>query len=95
VCNVSRHCLWRNFQVIRNRAGLDPWEDAFQVMRRNCETDWAQRFPQYVVSEWLGHDILVSAVHYLAVPEQLYELAAAKPPAKPQPEMSQDPHLSK
>jgi integrase len=49
---VSRHCLWRNFQVIRKRAGLPGWADAFQVMRRNCETDWAQHFPQYAVSEW-------------------------------------------
>jgi integrase len=74
VCaGVSRHCLWRNFQVIRRHAGLLPWKDAFQVMRRNCETDWAQRFPQYAVSEWLGHDIAVSASHYLAVPEELYQ----------------------
>jgi integrase len=70
---VSRHCLWRNFQVIRKHAGLDAWKDAFQVMRRNCETDWAQKFPQYAVSEWIGHDITVSATHYLAVPEELYQ----------------------
>ncbi len=56
VCDVNRHCLWRNFTVIRKRAGLPEWEDAFQVMRRNCETDWAQHFPPYVVSEWLGHE---------------------------------------
>jgi len=42
-------------------------------MRRNSETDWAQRFPQYAVSTWIGHDITVSATHYLAVPEELYE----------------------
>jgi hypothetical protein len=55
VCNVSVFCLWRNFTVIRKTAGLPKWKDAFQVMRRNCETDWAQRFPQFVVSEWIGH----------------------------------------
>lgn len=78
VCwDVSRNCLWRNFTVIRKRAGLPAWDDAMQVMRRNCETDWAQRFPQYVVSEWLGHDIRVSAEHYLAVPEELFEKASA------------------
>ncbi len=73
ICDdVSEHCLWRNFTVIRKRAGLHSWKDAFQVMRRNCETDWAQQYPQYAVSEWLGHSIMVSAMHYLAIPEELY-----------------------
>jgi integrase len=76
ICKVSRHCLWRNFTVIRKRAGLTAWEDAFQVMRRNAETDWAQKYPQYAVSEWIGHDITVSAVHYLNVPEELFQKAA-------------------
>jgi integrase len=78
MCDVNPHCLWRNFQVIRKRAGLAKWDDAFQVMRRNCETDWAQRFPQYAVSEWIGHDITVSATHYLAVTEELYQRAAGQ-----------------
>jgi len=51
-------------------------------MRRNCETDWAQVYPQYVVSTWIGHGIEVSARHYLQVPEELYEKVATtnKPP---------------
>ncbi len=76
VCAISRHCLWRNFQSIRRRAGLPRWEDAFKVMRRNCETDWAQRYPQYAVSAWIGHGIEVSAKHYLQVPEDLYNKVA-------------------
>ena len=72
VCPMSRHCLWRNFQTIRKRAGLPRWKDAFQVLRRNCETDWAQKYPQYAVSTWIGHDIKVSARHYLQVPAELY-----------------------
>lgn len=83
VCDVNPHCLWRNFTVIRKRAGLPAWDDAFQVMRRNCETDWAQQFPQYVVSEWLGHDITVSAEHYLTVPAELYAKAAGVPATVP------------
>jgi integrase len=78
VCAVNPHCLWRNFTVIRKHAGLQKWKDAFQVMRRNCETDWAQRFPQYAVSEWIGHDIAVSAAFYLSVTEELYEKAASQ-----------------
>ena len=77
ICPVTAHCVWRNFCVIRKHAGLPAWEDAFQVMRRNCETDWAQRYPQYAVSNWIGHDISVSAKHYLQVPEELYKRAAS------------------
>jgi len=77
VCPICRYCLWRNFQSIRTRAGLPRWKDAFKVMRRNCETDWAQVYPQYAVSTWIGHGIEVSARHYLQVPEELYAKAAA------------------
>lgn len=76
VCPISKHCLWRNFQIIRKRAGLQRWKDAFKVMRRNCETDWAQVYPQYAVSTWIGHGIEVSARHYLQVPEELYDKVA-------------------
>lgn len=77
VCPISRHSLWRNFQSIRKRAELPRWKDAFKVMRRNCETDWAQVYPQYAVSTWIGHGIEVSARHYLQVLEELYEKVAA------------------
>jgi integrase len=73
ICPISRHCLWRNFQTIRKKAGLERWKDAFKVMRKNCETDWAQRYPQYAVSTWLGHGIDVSARHYLQIPQELYD----------------------
>ncbi len=76
ICHVSQNGLWRNFQLYRKRAGLDKWKDAFKVMRRNCETDWAQRYPQYAVSVWIGHDIQVSARHYLQVPAELYTKVA-------------------
>ena len=78
ICPISHHCLWRNFQVIRRRAGLPRWKDAFKVVRRNCETDWAQQYPQYAVSIWMGHGIEVSRRHYLQVPEELYDKAASK-----------------
>lgn len=64
ICPISRHYFWRNFQAIRKRAELPKWEDAFRVMRKNCETDWAQRYPQYAVSAWLQ------------VPEELYQKVA-------------------
>ncbi len=77
VCPISEHCLWRNFQTIRKRTGLQRWKDAFKIIRRNCETDWAQVYPQYAVSTWIGHGIEVSARHYLQVPKELYDKVAA------------------
>lgn len=61
---------------ICENAGLAKWADAFQVLRPNCETDWAQKYPQYAVSDWIGHDIRVSGKYYLQIPEELYERAA-------------------
>ncbi len=63
---------------------------ATHTLRKNAETDWAQRFPQYVVSYWIGHSIEVSEKHYLQVPEELYEKVACctskqEPPRKPSP----------
>ncbi len=74
--SISRSNLWRDFGVICRRAGLERWPDWCQILRKNCETDWAQKYPQYVVSYWMGHDISVSARYYLQVPEQLYDAAA-------------------
>jgi integrase len=75
--SIRRANLWRDFGVICKRAGLQRWPKWCHVLRKNCETDWAQRFPQYVVSVWSGHSIEVSARHYLQVPEELYKKAAA------------------
>lgn len=74
--SIQKANLWRDFGVICKRAGLERWADWCQVLRRNCETDWAQHFPQYAVSCWMGHDITVSARHYLQVPQELYDSAA-------------------
>ena len=66
----------KRFESIIHRAGLVRWPKLFQVLRRNCETDWAQVYPQYVVSYWMGHDITVSDAHYLQVPIELYAKVA-------------------
>jgi hypothetical protein len=73
VCHgVRKNNLRRTFHVIAKRAGLESWSKWCHTLRKNAETDWAQRFPQYVVSYWLGHGIEVSGKHYLQVPEELY-----------------------
>lgn len=67
--SISHSDLWRDFRVICRRAGLERWPDWCRILRKNCETDWAQKYPQYVVTYWMGHDISLSAKHYLQVPE--------------------------
>ncbi len=57
-------------------AGFEVWSKPFHTLRKNRETDWAQDYPQYVVAEWMGHSIDVSANHYLKVPQELYRKAA-------------------
>ena len=45
VGSIGTSNLWRDFGKICKRAGLERWDDWCQVLRRNCETDWAQKYP--------------------------------------------------
>lgn len=73
----GRGNLRRDFIRYIERAGLKPWADLFQVLRRNAETDMANLgLPQYVVSEWIGHQIATSVTYYL--PDSLAQNTAQK-----------------
>ena len=74
--DVARNALVDRLHKICERAGMAWLADTFQVLRRNCETDWAQKYPQYAVSYWIGHDIRVSGRYYLQVPDELFDRAA-------------------
>lgn len=64
-------------------AGIQPWDDTWQTLRRSCEIEWAQHFPQFAVSRWIGHSITVSGRHYAnAIPDELFERAAGKEAAQ-------------
>lgn len=61
------------------RAGVEPWERLWQTLRSSCEEEWAMSFPQFAVSKWIGHSIVVSGKHYAnAVPDELFEKAARR-----------------
>jgi hypothetical protein len=63
-------------EAIRD-AGMEPWDDLFQSLRRSCEIEWAQKFPQFAVSKWIGHSITVSGRHYASmIPDDLFAKAA-------------------
>lgn len=73
----------RKMRAIMDRAGVEPWDDTWQTLRRSCEIEWAQRFPQYAVSKWIGHSIAVSGRHYAnAIPDELFERAAGEQAAQ-------------
>lgn len=58
-------------------AGVDIWRRFWQTLRASCEKEWAMQFPQFAVSKWIGHSILVSGKHYAnAVPDELFDRAA-------------------
>ncbi len=77
VVGLSRNNLRRNLRVILKRAGIEPWEDAFQTLRRSCETEWSQHLPQHAVGAWLGHSEKVSRKHYLQVTDEMFARASA------------------
>lgn len=64
--------LSRSVTEAITRAGVTPWPKLFQSLRQSAERDWADRYPQHVVSTWLGHSIEVSGKHYLAIGEEHY-----------------------
>jgi len=66
VVTLTRNNLHRDLSDILTAAGFTPWSDLFQTLRRSCETQWVEEgYPQFVVSEWIGHSVRVSEDHYL------------------------------
>ena len=59
--------LYTQLRDIVATAGLEPWSKPFHTLRKNCATDWMDRYRELaVVADWLGHDPAVSRSHYLA-----------------------------
>jgi len=56
--------LWRDFQVIAKRAGLEPWPKWCHTLRKNCETDWAGKLKVHAYTEFFGHSPEVAMRHY-------------------------------
>jgi len=79
IITLSTNNLHRDFEIIISKAGLIPWDDLWQTLRRSAETMFAMEHPQHAVSKWIGHSIAVSVNHYLQTPETLFESASSKP----------------
>lgn len=57
-------------------AGLDPWPQPFQELRRWRARTWKQHHPEWVVDAWMGHSLSVSRKFYLSVPDEQYRAVA-------------------
>ena len=63
---VQRRNTWRDFNAIRERAGLPPC--SFHHLRKTYCTDMAEALPIHVVQELAGHSqISTTRNHYLKV----------------------------
>jgi len=71
--------LWRDFQVIRKRAGVPRYKKWCHTLRKNREYDWSEKFPSHVVAEWMGHSPDVAHKHYLRVHDRNIEAATTTP----------------
>lgn len=69
---TSKNNLNRDMILTIERAGLEPWREPFQALRRWRDSTWKLVSPEYVVDSWLGHGAEVSRKHYLTVPDHLY-----------------------
>ncbi|MFC1739294.1 tyrosine-type recombinase/integrase [Planctomycetota bacterium] len=76
VTGVVRKNLWRDFQVIRRHAGVEPFSKWCHTLRKNREQDWNYVFPRHIVAEWMGHSVQVAQEHYLRVYQRDIEAAA-------------------
>ena len=75
VANYARRRLAR----IIVDAGVEPWSQLYQTLRRSCEIEWALTVPQFIVSKWIGHSITVSGKHYTnQIPEASFKLVTQK-----------------
>ncbi len=80
VTGVMHVNVWRDFAIIRKRAGIENYEKWCHTLRKNRESDWiAAGFPFHVVVEWMGHSDEVARQHYLRVNESDLQGAAQSP----------------
>lgn len=57
----------RGLKRIIERAGMTPWPRIMHNLRSSRQTELCKRFPEHVVSAWLGNSTDVDDKHYLQV----------------------------
>jgi len=80
VTGVTTPNVWRDFGVIRKKAGTPKYAKWCHTLRKNRESDWINAgFPFHVVVEWMGHSDEVARQHYLRVNEADIDAASRTP----------------
>ncbi len=79
IAGLNRKNLWRDFQVIRRRAGIKAYSKWCHTLRKNREQDWVEIFPEHIVAAWLGHSPKVARAHYLKVDDRNLQAATSTP----------------
>jgi integrase len=76
--------LRTQFERILKRAGLTTWPRLFHNLRATRQTELSDRFPQHVVSAWMGNSERIAERHYLHVTD-VHFVQASGPAADPTP----------
>ena len=77
VLDLTQHNLHKRLARIVTDAGVAPWADPFHCLRRSCQTEWVQEFPEYAVAAWIGNSTVIARRHYLKIPHELMRRAAS------------------
>ncbi|MBK7406136.1 MAG: tyrosine-type recombinase/integrase [Phycisphaerales bacterium] len=78
----------RKIVKIIEDAGVEPWDDTWQTLRRSCEVQWMNEgYAAYLVCRWLGHTITVSQRHdTIVMPDEVIDRVTGRsrdPPPTP------------
>ena len=69
--------LRTHFQRIIKRAGVEPWVKLWQNLRSSCATELADKYPEHVLTKWLGNTPKVAKEHYLQVTDEHWRRAVS------------------
>ncbi len=58
-----------------DRAGLKPWPNLFNNLRKTRENELTEQYPEHVVCEWMGNSKIVAREHYLRATDADFESA--------------------
>ena len=61
----------RDFRVIQKRAGVPRYAKPFQTLRKNCQSEWLEKYPVMNVCQWLGNSPGVAIKHYNKTTDEL------------------------
>ena len=66
------------FNRIVVKAGLKPWSQSVHAMRKSRQTELADRYPEHVVSGWLGNSQSVAREFYLKTTDEHHATAVGE-----------------